>query len=97
MSNFTEYDLQDAVRFQTTFTLADVPTDPTTVTLYVRHPSGVLDTFTYAASQITRPSAGVFYRDVEVDEAGEWGGRMVGDGAVNATAQTIVQVRRSVA
>jgi hypothetical protein len=95
MSNFTEYDINDAVRFQTTFTLADVPTDPSTVTLYVRHPDGTLDTHTGGA--LTHPSTGVYYRDVEVDAPGEWGGRMIGDGTVNATAQTIVQVRRSVA
>jgi hypothetical protein len=95
MSNFREYDISDAVRFEIHFTIGDVPTDPTTVTLYVKDPAGV--TVTYNTGDLTHPETGTYYRDVEVDQSGRWAGRMVGDGAVNATAQEIIDVRRSVA
>jgi hypothetical protein len=50
----------------------DTLVDPTTVVLRVLDPSGNTDTYTYALAQITRDSLGVFYKDVTLDEAGEW-------------------------
>lgn len=50
---------------------ADQPVDPTTVTLKVMDPSGNIDTYTYSATLI-RASQGVYYRDVDADEEGDW-------------------------
>jgi hypothetical protein len=94
MSNFREYDTGEAVRIRTTFTLDDVPTDPTTVTLYVRDPSGNTDT--HNQGTLVNPSTGVWYKDVEADEPGTWSARMVGTGTVVAVAQEIYQARRDV-
>jgi len=93
MSNYNEFDIDDSVRLQTTFTVGDVPTNPTTDTLFVKDPSGNTDTYT--GGQLTSPSTGVFYRDVEVDEVGSWGARMKGDGVCDAASQLLFQVRRS--
>lgn len=51
---------------------ADNLVDPTTVTLKVLDPSGNTDTYTYSGGTITRDSLGVFSRDLDLDEAGEW-------------------------
>lgn len=94
MANFEEYDIGDAVRIKTTFTVDDVPTDPTTVTLYVKDPAGA--TVEHAEGTLTNPSVGVWYKDVAVNQAGTYGAKMTGVGVVDSVAQTTFQVRRSV-
>ena len=71
----------DTARLSTTFTVAGTPTDPTTVTLVVTTPAGVATTYTYGAGEVTRASAGAFYRDVALGAAGIWTWRWVGTGA----------------
>jgi hypothetical protein len=55
-----------------TFVVGAVPTDPTTVTLAVTDPTGAVTTYTYAAAQIARSSAGVYTKDVPSPTAGDW-------------------------
>jgi hypothetical protein len=70
-------------------------TDPTTVTLKVQDPSGVEDTYTYALGQVTKSAAGVYYRDVAVDEKGVWHYRWIGTGTVAAADEDYFFVRES--
>lgn len=85
-----------AATVTTTFALSGVLTDPTTVTLQVRTPAGVFTTYTYANSQITRNSTGIYHRDVTLDAEGIWTFRTAGTGAVVAADIQPVEVRRDV-
>jgi len=80
------YNKGDAVRLSATFTVGGAATDPTTVTLKVRDPSGNVATYTYALAEITKDATGQYHKDVSIDETGRWEYRWVGTGAV-ATAQ----------
>jgi hypothetical protein len=72
-----------------TFTVSGTPTDPTTLTLTITSPSQTVTAYTYAASQITRTSAGLYTKDVACPEAGTWQYQWVGTGAASdATAGT---------
>lgn len=78
------YDKGDLVRITGTFTVASTATDPTTITLKVKDPSGNVDTYTYALSQVTKSSTGVYYKDLSLDEAGYWYYQWIGTGAVES-------------
>jgi hypothetical protein len=69
--------------------------DPTTVTHYVRHPDGTLDTYTAAAAQLDHPGTGLYERPQIVDDDGTWGFIFVATGAVTAAVATEIVVRRN--
>jgi hypothetical protein len=83
----------DAIRLQNTFTVSGTKTDPTTITLEVKDPSGNTDTYTYAAAQITKSATGVYYKDITFDEAGWWTYEWTGTGAVIVVEGNKVYVR----
>lgn len=66
-----------------TFKVGGVATDPTTISLAITAPSGTTTTYTYAASQITRTSAGVYTKDIACSEAGIWQFVWTGTGAAS--------------
>ena len=68
-------------------------TDPTTVTLTVKDPGGTSTSYTYAAGQLTRVSAGRFYRDVTMDTEGTWLYKFVGTGACIAVGWRQINIR----
>lgn len=71
----------DTVRIGNTFSVSDVNTDPTTVTLVVTDPSGNTEgTYTYAGSTITKTATGVYHKDLTVDEDGVWEYKWTGTG-----------------
>lgn len=77
----------DTVRIGNTFTVDDVNTDPTTVTLVVTDPSGNTEgTFTYAGGTITKTATGVYHKDLSVDEDGVWEYKWTGSGTAADTA-----------
>lgn len=79
----------ELARLSNTFTVAGVPTDPTTVALTITTPAGVATTYTWAGATVTRDSVGVFHKDVTCSEAGEWQYEWVGTGtATDATVGT---------
>ncbi len=53
-------------------TVADVATDPATLTLKIRTPAGVSTTYTYGASAIVRDSAGAYSYDLTFTQSGAW-------------------------
>lgn len=67
-------------------------TDPNTISLTVRTPSGTSTTYTYAASTVSKHSTGVYYRDVAVAEAGVYLLTWVSTGAVVAAFDWAFQV-----
>jgi hypothetical protein len=66
-----------------TFAVGGTPTDPTTVSLTVTSPSGVVTTYTYAAAQITRTTTGVYTKDITCTEADLWQYVWTGTGAAS--------------
>ncbi len=73
----------EIVRLTNTFTVADVATDPTTVTLAVTSPSGSTTSYTFDAAEITKVSTGVYRRDVACTEAGIWRDTWTGTGTAS--------------
>lgn len=73
----------NTVRISCTWTnMAGVATDPTTITLKVKSPSGRTDTYIYALGQIARAAKGSYYKNITVDEGQTWTWRWIGTGAV---------------
>lgn len=66
-----------------------VPTDPTTVTFYLRNPDNTVTTYVYGASPaLTNPSVGVYILDAgPFNLGGQWIYRAEGTGAVVATIE----------
>lgn len=69
--------------------------DPTTVTLKVRDPDGVTDTYTYSGASITRDALGKFSKQVTLDQAGVWAYHWKGTGTVVITDENTVEVEAS--
>jgi hypothetical protein len=68
-------------------------TDPTTVTLKVKDPSGNVTTYTYANAEITKSATGIYTKSITIDEGGKWTFGYIATGTV-ATAETIVITAR---
>lgn len=92
MSNRDPYDIGDVARVRMVFAVGDVPTNPGTTTLYVRRPSGVVDTYTNI-SGLVQESTGTFYRDVDCTEAGDWKFFWVGTAPVKLADPGLFKVR----
>lgn len=60
-----QYDQGSLVRVSATFTVNGVVTDPTGITLTVSKQDGTTATYTFAASQVTRDSAGKYHVDLD--------------------------------
>jgi len=71
-----------AIKLKATFTAENVKTDPTTIILEVKDPSGNVDTYTYSEAEITKDSQGVYSKIVEFDETGWWSYEWHGTGTV---------------
>lgn len=67
-------------------------TDPTTITLTVRTPSGTSTSYTYGAGTVSKHSTGVFYKEVTVSEGGVYLCSWVVTGAVAAGVDWAFQV-----
>lgn len=65
-----------------TFNVDDTPTDPTTISLIVTDPEGTATTYTFADTQITKVSTGVYRKAIGCSIAGEWTYQWVGTGTV---------------
>jgi hypothetical protein len=89
------YHIGQKVRLTATFTALGVNTDPTTVTLKVKDPSGVITPYTYALAQIIRSAAGIYYKDISIDEAGDWYYNFTGTGTVEAADETFLSAEES--
>lgn len=88
----TTYTYNTTIRITGTFAVSDVATDPTTVTLKTKSPSGAVSTYTYALSQVTKSATGVYYKDVQLTEAGTWQYRWSGTGAVASEDWSTLEV-----
>lgn len=89
------YDIGDGIRLNAAFTVSDVATDPTTITLKLKDPSLNSTSYTYALATVDKNSTGNYYKDVTLDEAGRWFYRWEGTGAVIAATEVLFYVRLS--
>lgn len=89
------YDKGTTVTLWANFTVSGTLTDPSTITLKTRAPDGTTNTYTYASAQITKDSAGIYHKDVLVDQAGNWGFRFEGTGTAAGAKEGDLHVRAS--
>ena len=85
----------DVVRLRSVFTVLDVNTDPTTITLEVQSPSGVTTSYTYAGAQVTKEGTGIYYYNLSVNEAGWWVYQWTGTGTVEVVQGNRILVKES--
>jgi hypothetical protein len=86
------HDIGDTVRLQASFRNFDGDlTSPTTTTLYIQDPSGVVTTVNNAS--ISSGGTGVKYYDLAVDEAGTWWYRFKAAGNLVAEEEGSFRVR----
>ena len=93
------YNLGDLVRVTCTFrtVASNALIDPTEVYLSVRDPSGTVTTYQYSVSGITKDSTGVYHRDIDVDDAGDWYYRWHSTGTGQAGRETKFIAREALA
>jgi hypothetical protein len=88
-----EYNLNATWEPTVTFTVGGVATDPTTVTLTVIPPDKGVDTYTYAGGTVTKDSAGVYLKQITLDQRGVWYCKYDGTGACQASVEGTITVR----
>lgn len=74
----------ETITLRATFRANGLPTDPSTVTLKVRDPSGDVEEYTDGAAELTKENTGVFSKTLSPDKAGTWSYVWEGTGAVDA-------------
>lgn len=82
-----QFDIGQQIRMRCEFRVDDVLTDPTTATLTVFDPSENTDNYSLSGATITKLSDGIFYVDIDLDEAGVWYFKWTSTGAVKAAKQ----------
>lgn len=80
------------------FTIGGAATDPTAVTLTVQKPDGTQLVYGYpsagADGTLVRESAGRYYVDISITQAGKWLWRLRGTGAVATAVESSLRVDR---
>ena len=90
------YDVGDGVRLKAWFTVTGSYTDPLIVTLWVRDPGGNIDTYNYTSGTVSKETTGKFFKDIFVDEPGQWWYECFGTGIALAADENYFMVERSV-
>ena len=85
----------DVVRLRAVFSVLNVNTDPSTITLQVQSPSGVTTPYTYAGAQVTKEGTGIYYYNLSVNEAGWWVYQWTGTGTVEVVQGNKILVKES--
>lgn len=86
----TTYDVGDQVRLEVTFAASDgIGTNPSAVVLAILAPDGTSSTPTPVSS-----GSGVYYHLLTLTQAGRWRYRWTGTGAVIASEEGEIDVRR---
>lgn len=92
----SEFDLGDTVQLTGDFySLTGVLTDPTTVKVVIRTPTGSETTRTYAGGTVTKVSTGVYTSDYAPATAGLYRYRWVGTGTVATAEESKFTVRET--
>lgn len=82
------YEIDTLVRLAAAFTTVSgaMPTDPTDVKLYVKPPTGGIQTYTYLLSQVVKDATGMYHYDLLVNAQGVWSYKWQGTGTVQVTS-----------
>lgn len=86
MRDSTDFDRGDVALLDVEFKDKDANySDPTTVRLKTRDPSGTITTYTYPTDiEIVKTSTGIYYAQITLDESGKWHYRWEGSGGAGA-------------
>ena len=87
------YEPGTKVRLSVVFSSAGAETDPTTVTLKVRTPAGVVTSYTWAGAQVTKDAVGRFHMDLSVTASGRYYYRWIGTGTVETSVEASFRVK----
>ena len=91
------HDLGDLVRVTATFTDPDdndAPIDPEVVNVTFRDPSGNITTWVYDTDEeVVRSAEGIYYADIDADEAGTWEYRWWSTGSGQAAEAKKFKIR----
>lgn len=90
------FDVGTSIRLRGNFTVTGTYADPNIVELYIRKPDGTDETYTFAGGGVSQETTGKFFRDVFIDDSGQWWYEFFGSGTVNADRETHFEARRSV-
>jgi len=88
------YMVGNQIKLQATFIVEGTVTDPTTITVRVKDPSGSVTVYTYSVT-VTKSTIGVYYVIVTMNLAGTWWVRWEGAGAVAAVEEESVIISDS--
>ena len=96
------YELGDLIRVKaSTFTDpndGDAPIDPTTVTVIIKTPAGVVTAYVYGVDAAVKKAAvGDYYMDVSANEAGQDTYRWIGTGVAQAADEESFLVDQALA
>lgn len=89
------FDIGDYIRIDATFVSGSSLIDPTVVNLEIREPNGTRTVFVYPAT-VFKKSLGIFYRDVYMNDAGQWWYRWYASGTIISEEEQYFYVRRTV-
>lgn len=95
MSIINHYIEGQTVSMTARFTLDGVLTDPTTITLKVKDPEGTISEYTYALSQITKVSTGIYNKDIALNTPGLWIYRYIATGSVATVGERKIYANAS--
>jgi len=83
------------IRLTATFKVNGVATDPTTVTLKIKSPSGTTTTFLYSSGGVSKSGTGVYYKDYKPTETTFYHYRWIGTGAADGVGEAAFTVAPS--
>lgn len=95
MTHPHHYDIGDRVHLTAKFTVGGVNTDPTAVLVRTKDPSGNITVYTLALGTVTKTGVGLYYRDISIDESGDWFYRWEGTGAVETADEAQIIAEQS--
>lgn len=92
------YNVGDLVRVSATWTnAAGTATDPTAVFVDYKDPAGDITTLTYGTDpELHKVSAGVYYTDIDADQAGHWHYRFYSTGTGQAANNGTFRVKPNI-
>lgn len=76
------------IRVSAVFLVNSAPTDPTTIVLKFKNPTGTITTWTFGTdNQVVKESLGTYRADINANVGGTWLFRWEGTGAAQAADQ----------
>lgn len=84
------FDIGQRVRISAAFDILGTATDPSTIVLRLRSPSGLKTT-----PANSKDATGQYHADIDLNEIGKWAWRWEGTGACNAISEGILMAQAS--